>query len=1157
MRDILTVLAGLVILCLAAALAVPPLLNWSSHRGLVEAVLSRAAGVPVATEGELTVRLLPTPRLSAARLKVDPGDPELPRLDAVAFDAELALTPLLHGEWRILEARAAQVAINVAGSGEGWRLPPAAVRALQTRREGAIERFEVGTLRLFRAGAGASIELKAVRGLAQTFAGPWRVEGRYRSVPFELAIGEIGLDLSATAKLGSELAAGRLALDLRLLPERQTDGALLFTLAGGAKFAAAPGPGGAPFPLLLQTGLKASSARLALDDLAIELGEAGALARLTGSGRFTHEDGRLKLDLDGRRLDLGSLLTESGRLTAWRPSLPVPVDVTTRLESVAFAGEEFTGVSLGASLEGSRLTADRVAFAGPGLSQVALSGELDLSPGGAANGHVRVQARSAERVAATLREAGLDHPALALLDGRPLDGEADLALAGPVTSVRNLRVELGDALLTGLVRYTGPDGSSRPRLDAQLALRNLDLASLPAAGGLDLGRGLDLGLTLDARGLRYGPGGGTGQLRGRITSDGPSLIVERLDIVDLAGANGTLAGRIAPDGTGRIAGRLTSRQAGTLIDLVGRPWLGPLAAYVPGVIRTGALDLEVAAERAASGANGTAVRTSLKGTIAGGLIDGEVVTEAGRTRSLAMTLATERVASWLGLLGQAGPGRLEIKGQATGENRLAVTLAGDVGPLAMRTGEPIVLAEKGAALVGGAGSLTSPDLRPLLALAGPGVAPPNAVPVDLALRLVPGVGAPRLAIKGEAGGASVSADLAGSLGDVSGAITVDRLSLPWLASALALRAAPGAGATWSAARFGPADALLVARAVKVRAGSLELGSGFAAREAGFELASGADGLAIRGLDAAFADGRLAGSLTLARQGGLASLSGEMAVRDVGLTSLVGGPVRAGRLSGELRFGASGESPAALVANLGGAGTASLGDVTLASADPTGLVRAAGTALRADDPLPTARLASLAAAETDKAPLASRGPATASIALTAGILRASPLTLAGEDGSWSGAAAFDLRTGTIDWRGLLSARQGLRGWPGDPPQALLAWTGPAGAPTRNVGAAPLATGLAQAVLARELERIDTFEQDAAERARLNGRLDLDRARRAAEEAAARKAADDAARHARAREEAERRTREDAERRARDGAGTGAAAGAPLDIRPPAQAGATGG
>ena len=62
MRDILTALAGLVILVLAAALVAPPLIDWEARRATVDAALSRSLGVEARSDGRLEIRLLPSPR---------------------------------------------------------------------------------------------------------------------------------------------------------------------------------------------------------------------------------------------------------------------------------------------------------------------------------------------------------------------------------------------------------------------------------------------------------------------------------------------------------------------------------------------------------------------------------------------------------------------------------------------------------------------------------------------------------------------------------------------------------------------------------------------------------------------------------------------------------------------------------------------------------------------------------------------------------------------------------------------------------------------------------------------------------------------------------------------------------------------------------------
>jgi uncharacterized protein involved in outer membrane biogenesis len=68
LRDILTVLAAVLILVLVAALAVPPFIDWGAHRGAIDAALTRAAGAEVRTEGAIAVRLLPSPRVRVEHL---------------------------------------------------------------------------------------------------------------------------------------------------------------------------------------------------------------------------------------------------------------------------------------------------------------------------------------------------------------------------------------------------------------------------------------------------------------------------------------------------------------------------------------------------------------------------------------------------------------------------------------------------------------------------------------------------------------------------------------------------------------------------------------------------------------------------------------------------------------------------------------------------------------------------------------------------------------------------------------------------------------------------------------------------------------------------------------------------------------------------------
>jgi hypothetical protein len=343
----------------------------------------------------------------------------------------------------------------------------------------------------------------------------------------------------------------------------------------------------------------------------------------------------------------------------------------------------------------------------------------------------------------------------------------------------------------------------------------------------------------------------------------------------------------------------------------------------------------------------------------------------------------------------------------------------------------------------------------------------------------------------------------------------------------------------------------------VRAATADLGRGLSAQGAEFTLATNPDGFALREFGAGFMGGRLSGTLSLNRQGGLAAIIGEGTVSGVSLPDLVGAPVRAGRLSGNLRFGGSGESPAGAVANLGGAGAAELTGLELAAADPEAIGRTVARALRGDDTLAPARLGAIAAEELDRGPLRvpmARGQAT----LVSGGLRISPVLADAGAATWQGSAAIDFRTLTLDVRGAFGATAPPRNWSGPAPYLTLGWAGPIGRAGRTVDVGPLSNGLASVVLTRELERIEVFELDAAERGRLRSRVEMDRARRAA--------AEEVARLARQREEAERqrleaeRARAEAEQimsGARPAEGPGSrfpSFAPPLDIRPPRPGGA---
>jgi hypothetical protein len=1182
LRDILTVIAGVLILVLAAALVVPPFVTWEAHREALDRALSEAAGTPARTEGRIEVRLLPSPRVRVDRLRLGTGRPDAPSLFATFVKAEVALTPLLRGEVRFTETRLGRAEIRVPTAPDGaWRLPPDLASGDALRRAWAFEDLRVGQLLVTTVtpttGRTDQFFAETVRIEGQTLAGPWRVDGMTAGVPFRLSTGELAPDRIVQVKLtGGGDVHPRFDIDARIALAAGEGGATP-GVSGTAKILFGPpaqvAAAGIPIPVAIQTAFKTSGNALELDAVSLEAGEGGASLRLTGSGAMRLDEPALALKLEGKRLDVdGFLLSASGqefkaRMGRWGPPpVALPIDLDLSLTSIGLAQEELTGFALRAGLRKGRAEVRRLEFTAPGQTRVSGEGEVGLTTEGGGGGRVAIASEGTDRLLRYLSRFDIGLPFAAAIEGQPLEASADVSFAPPVSSFRNLRVKVGDATLTGSARYTSPEGDARGKLDAQVGVQGLDLDRFPELGGVLEGiRNLDLGLILDARGVRHGGREGVGRISARIRSDGPALAVDALDVVDLAGANARVAGRIEPDGSGRIAGKVTAKRAAPLVDLLGRMWIGGVSRLVPAFLREGDLDLDVTAERAGPDPRsaGPRLRTTAKGRAAGGLIDADAVTAEGATETLRVRLATENTGIWVdkpAVPVLRRPSTVELKGVRVA-GLFNVTVEGEVGGVKVHTTRPFALGSGDDVVDSGEATLVTPDVTPFLVLLGDGAGVDPPVPLELKVGLGRERDASLIEASGRVAGGAVQARLAvRSRADVTGTLSLDRLSVPWLAASFALNPArePRQVSLWSPARFGESGRLIQGGQVSFQAKRVELGRGHRAENAAFIFTITPEGVIFRDFAADFALGRLTGGLTITRQGSQASFIGEGAVENASLEAVIGPSPFAGRLSGSLRFGASGESLAAAIANLAGAGDVRLSALTVPNADPGALDRALPRALADSDPLGTRRLEGIVAAELAKGPLqaAVAAPAT----MVGGTLRLSPVAADAGAAAWQGTVAVDVRTLSLDARGTLTTRAVPKGWTGAAPYVGLAWRGPMAAPVREVDAGPLVNGLASIVLQRELDRIEAFEREANERARLNGRRGLDQARerdRAAAEEAAREAAKEAARQAQLQEQAAAeaarlaRQREEAERQMRLRAGEEAERQARLRAREEAE------
>ena len=117
MRESLTIFACFLIAVLTAALIGPCLVDWTAQRAFVEAQLTRTLGARVTTHGPIGLVLLPTPRLDLGGLDIVPALGG--SLHSGAVRLELAVMPLLRGEFRFMEASIDQPEVRLSLSADG------------------------------------------------------------------------------------------------------------------------------------------------------------------------------------------------------------------------------------------------------------------------------------------------------------------------------------------------------------------------------------------------------------------------------------------------------------------------------------------------------------------------------------------------------------------------------------------------------------------------------------------------------------------------------------------------------------------------------------------------------------------------------------------------------------------------------------------------------------------------------------------------------------------------------------------------------------------------------------------------------------------------------------------------------------------------------
>jgi hypothetical protein len=1166
LRESLTVLAGILILILSAALIVPNFINWSAQRRLVETQLSEVLGRPVQIRGAIDLKLLPTPYLRLADVEL--GSPAAaPQIKVQEIRLEIALTALLRGEVDFVEAKLVRPQLALAIQDGILPLGPGLQRFSGPMRferisveDGALNLADPATGRIY------AFENISFGAEAVSLAGPFKAEGRFvlggQTSSFRLATGDrIGDHLHVKLIVDENTQHPRGDLDADLTFAKTNADFSLPSVAGQIKLSGHL-TGEITLPWQLTGRLKAELRKAAIDDLDLRLGDDDRGLNFNGSadvdfGTAPHANATLK----AAQMDLDRLLGGPGAVPAMQRLAQaltglaksddplvfgMPLTLEGSADTAVLGGETLSDLSARLSSAAKGALSLRFETSGPGRSHLRLEGDGETASAAAFKGHIEANAGDAVRfnrwLSANLPQSA---PLVAAMPVKSFDVSGDINLSVVGFVLQNLSLKLDQSVLSGTLAYTQSVGGEPARLFADLSATRLDLDGVPDLASLaDRAKALDLSLHFDAGAVKInslGPAGlDTGRLQLRFEKAGQSVRLDQLVVSGLGGtdihANGQWDGT-----TGTFTGTIDAEKLEAAVALVQRLAPGPLAI----MLAARATDLAPAhlnvVVHGIAGSLGAIRLASLDlvGTAGGTKIKSKIATDPQMPADLILSAQIDAPDA-LVLIRQLGLQALPVPGFGAGQinidargsldkvfaTKLTASLAGanvafqgDVRP---DLGAPqaigkVQLASAGLTSLLEATGLAFPD--PSLPLAADLKADIDARPGNVLLQNLSG----RFAGTGLLG--HLTYDLANNR--LTGALDTDRLALASLIEMVfGPLPQPQAGALWSNAKFTAAMFDPPPIDLAMSAKSFDLWPQISGRDAqfGLEISGGRSGLKLMLHHASMklGAGTLAAEFTLRRDGANGAAAAHLTLADYDLSL----PSLRGKLGANLDISGTGDSAAAVISGLVGTGTLSFTDLIVPRADPGAMLRVFKAVEDEVLPLDVNAINRALATELDKGISRLRNE-TFDARLAAGFLRLMPKATEVkrlEPGvTETLQASLDLGHLILEQRAHLSLVALPKNWSGPEPQIDVISTGPLTDPVRTIDSANFLNALAARVIARESERIQTQEFDVHEQGFFYNRLKSER-RRAQERLTA---AEEAKRAAAAKEEAAKAERANAE------------------------------
>ncbi|MGL4637132.1 MAG: AsmA family protein [Beijerinckiaceae bacterium] len=1142
MRDIITGLAVVLILCLTGALIAPHLIDWDSRRADISEQLTKALGQPVRIDGPVGLELLPTPSLKLSMLDVGGSGPM--QASAGRIKLQLAIPPLLRGEFRITDAvvHSPRIVIHPARMAKGASAGKPDIAALPTV---GFDRLSIidGHIRVVGADGKDTMAAKTIDGTleASSLSGPFKgnlqfdMESQRRTLRFSTGqIGPAGLRVKTLTE--NEAAATRTDFegDINIV-----DGQLALNgQIGGSGNAAFPLNEGFAQIIWRASGkLEYKGTKGRLDKIEIGLGNGERRIVLTGTTDIDlQSEVPVQTTLSAKQADLDRLLGgEDSKLASSPVSLLQKLNAQPAMASKRAWLKGKLDLSIGSILlGGDKVGAARIVIASSPLPSdkpfSLLSAEAELPgrttasfltlPDNAQSGQLALESRDMARLSGWLH----GRPARATAV-RNFKVSGTVGNAGNSIVLRDAIIKADDMTLSGSVQLDQlPAG---PKLTMDLNADQLEIAKLPDIDNTESQSDIDLDLTLNAKRVRY-LGVGAGSIVAKVRRSADLVTIDKLDIIDVGGANLSGAGHFSPRQQD-FKLKLDATKLDALVELADR--LLPPAYAKHLVSRSRFLSPARLTFDASSVLDGGINYQDLRvaGTVSDTTIDGRFRllpdgTIAGKD-GLSADVSAASVANFLRQVGletigiaNAGGVKLRLRGNGLLPSMPEAkwTLSGNLGDLALDVDARQVRDTEQP--FDGKITMRSRDLAPLaqtLLVTVPTV--PPGTPFDLKAGIdLRGYKITFRDMTMVAGSSEVKGEIAFNLlefGRVAGQLKTGALDASSIAPLIfGSPQQPLPTDIWSKERFAPAAAMTLPGDLWIQAERVDIVGKVSLEQPKFVVRFENGIIYLEHVSAEWNGGKLKGQATLRRSGGAVNLTGRMALDQLPIDRLPGSGIK-GLGSTQLDFSAIGDSPFAMVSAMAGSGRVDVRQAEVKSLGEGALDNIIASKKADTDAVSADQLSSvlLGQGKRNLAVPALQTP----LNLASGVLRVGPLSLPAKTEDIRASLALDLRsldvTGEVDHISRIMPK----GWSGPSPRAKLVWRGPIGQTTPSVDTTGLANGLTAIAIQRETERIEALEQDQRERTQFNRRLRASEEERRAQEAARR-----AAEEERRRAEAER-------------------------------------